>query len=71
MWLTTKDAAKELGVSIRTIRRRISNNEFQTKYEMIDTESNSTKILYLWLGWAECQDGLEQSAKLNPPKSNH
>ncbi len=55
MWLTTKEAAKKLGVSTKTIRRRISNGEYKTKYEMVYKNNIGTKTLFIYVFFDENQ----------------
>ena len=55
MWLTTKEAAEKLGISVRTLRRRIAKGLYPTKYETVDGEKNITTKLYIWIDEAECQ----------------
>ncbi len=55
MWLTTKEAAKELGISLRTLRRRISKGIYSTKYDTIYINGVGTKVLYVWIEKSECQ----------------
>ncbi len=55
MWLTTEPAAEKLGISVRTLRRRIAKGLYPTKYETVDTDKNITTKLYIWIDDAECQ----------------
>ena len=55
MWLTTKEAAKELGISVSTLKRRISKGIYPTQYEMIYKNGAGVKILKIYVEKSEVQ----------------
>jgi transposase len=65
MWLTTKEAAKELGISVSTLKRRISKGIYPTQYEMIYKNGAGVKILKIYVEKSEVQSEVQSEVHTN------